>query len=88
MVRSCVVYGGADVGAQTRDLEKGSHILVATPGRLNDLIQRGRVGLANVRYLILDEADRMVRLTLISYETNIIDIVFLSMFFSWTWVLR
>jgi ATP-dependent RNA helicase DDX3X len=50
MVRSCVVYGGADIGFQTRDLEKGSHVLVATPGRLNDLIQRGRVGLANVRY--------------------------------------
>jgi ATP-dependent RNA helicase DDX3X len=50
MVRSCVVYGGADIGFQTRDLEKGSHLLVATPGRLNDLIQRGRVGLANIRY--------------------------------------
>ena len=53
MVRSCVVYGGADVGFQARDLEKGSHILVATPGRLNDLMQRGRVGLANIRYDIL-----------------------------------
>jgi superfamily II DNA/RNA helicase len=50
MVRSCVVYGGADIGFQTRDLEKGTHVLVATPGRLNDLIQRGRVGLANIRY--------------------------------------
>jgi len=50
MVRSCVVYGGADVGFQARDLEKGSHILVATPGRLNDLMQRGRIGLANIRY--------------------------------------
>ncbi len=54
MVRSCVVYGGADVGFQARDLEKGSHILVATPGRLNDLIQRGRIGLANVRYDIFN----------------------------------
>ena len=50
MVRSCVVYGGADIGFQSRDLEKGSHVLVATPGRLNDLIQRGRVSLANIRY--------------------------------------
>jgi ATP-dependent RNA helicase DDX3X len=54
MVRSCVVYGGADVGFQARDLEKGSHLLVATPGRLNDLIQRGRIGLANVRYDIFN----------------------------------
>ena len=50
MVRSCVVYGGADIGFQTRDLERGAHVLVATPGRLNDLIKRGRVGLGCVRY--------------------------------------
>lgn len=49
MVRSCVVYGGADISFQTRDLEKGAHVLVATPGRLNDLVQRGRVGLSNIR---------------------------------------
>lgn len=72
VVRSCVVYGGADIGTQTRDLEKGSHILVATPGRLNDLIQRGRVGLANVRYLILDEADRMLDM---GFEPQIREIV-------------
>ncbi|CAF1032943.1 unnamed protein product [Adineta ricciae] len=72
MVRSCVVYGGADIGFQTRDLEKGAHILVATPGRLNDLIQRGRVGLANIRYLILDEADRMLDM---GFEPQIREIV-------------
>ncbi|CAF1166690.1 unnamed protein product [Adineta ricciae] len=72
MVRSCVVYGGADIGFQTRDLEKGTHVLVATPGRLNDLIQRGRVGLANVRYLVLDEADRMLDM---GFEPQIREIV-------------
>ncbi|UJR23740.1 hypothetical protein I4U23_026717 [Adineta vaga] len=72
MVRSCVVYGGADIGFQTRDLEKGTHVLVATPGRLNDLIQRGRVGLANIRYLVLDEADRMLDM---GFEPQIREIV-------------
>ncbi|CAF0767659.1 unnamed protein product [Didymodactylos carnosus] len=72
LVRSCVVYGGADIGYQTRDLEKGAHLLVATPGRLNDLIQRGRIGLANIRYLVLDEADRMLDM---GFEPQIREIV-------------
>jgi len=72
LVRSCVVYGGADIGFQTRDLERGAHVLVATPGRLNDLIQRGRVALANVRYLVLDEADRMLDM---GFEPQIREIV-------------
>lgn len=44
-VRPCVVYGGADIGAQIRDLERGCLLLVATPGRLVDMLERGRVGL-------------------------------------------
>ncbi len=44
---------------QQRDLEQGADILVATPGRLVDLIERGRVRLDIVRFLVLDEADRM-----------------------------
>ncbi|XP_043207483.1 ATP-dependent RNA helicase DDX3X-like isoform X1 [Amphibalanus amphitrite] len=59
-VRPCVVYGGADVGSQMRDLERGCHLLVATPGRLVDMLERGKVGLDNCRYLVLDEADRML----------------------------
>ena len=45
---------------QIRELERGVDILVATPGRLNDLLERGRVSLQMVKYLALDEADRML----------------------------
>ncbi|BFZ06180.1 hypothetical protein BsWGS_09216 [Bradybaena similaris] len=59
-VRPCVVYGGADIGAQMRDLDKGCHLLVATPGRLVDMMERGKVGLDHCKFLVLDEADRML----------------------------
>jgi len=59
-VRTCVVYGGAEINAQMQDLLLGCHIVVATPGRLVDLLERGKIGLDHVKYLILDEADRML----------------------------
>lgn len=59
-VRPCVVYGGADIGQQIRDLERGCHLLVATPGRLVDMMERGKIGLDHCNYLVLDEADRML----------------------------
>ncbi|KAI8381178.1 ATP-dependent RNA helicase DED1 [Radiomyces spectabilis] len=59
-VRPCVVYGGADISQQIRQLSRGCHLLVATPGRLVDLLDRKRISLANIRYLVLDEADRML----------------------------
>lgn len=59
-VRPCVVYGGADIGSQLRQIERGCDLLVATPGRLVDLIERGRIALSNIKYLVLDEADRML----------------------------
>ncbi|KAJ1551892.1 DEAD-box ATP-dependent RNA helicase, partial [Cladochytrium tenue] len=59
-VRPCVVYGGTSMGEQRRDLDRGCELLVATPGRLVDLIERGVISLSSVRYLVLDEADRML----------------------------
>jgi len=48
-VRACVVYGGADIGAQMQDLTRGCHVLVATPGRLVDMIERGKIGMDHVQ---------------------------------------
>ena len=45
-------YGGADIGGQIHDIERGCHVLVATPGRLVDLMERGRVGMDNIQYVI------------------------------------
>src|ERR671917_1353121 len=53
------VYGGVSIGKQEREAPK-SHIVVATPGRLEDLLQRGAITLDNVKVLVLDEADRML----------------------------
>ena len=46
-----MVYGGADIGAQMRDLDRGCHLLVATPGRLVDMMERGKIGLDHCKYV-------------------------------------
>ena len=56
------VYGGSSIESQIRTLKKGVHIIVATPGRLLDLIKRGTVDLSNVHTVILDEADEMLNM--------------------------
>jgi ATP-dependent RNA helicase DDX3X len=71
-VRPCVVYGGAPIEEQLRDLDRGCHLLVATPGRLTDMLKRDRVGLENCRFLVLDEADRMLDM---GFEPQIREIV-------------
>ena len=54
-----VVYGGVGYGNQIKSLKQGIDILVACPGRLEDLIEQGFVNLSNVNHVVLDEADRM-----------------------------
>jgi ATP-dependent RNA helicase DeaD len=56
------VYGGANISDQIRKLKKGAHIVVATPGRLLDLINRKAVKLKSVQWVILDEADEMLNM--------------------------
>src|SRR5688572_17117351 len=56
------VYGGASISTQVRDLKKGTHIVVATPGRLIDLIERKAINLEKIHYVVLDEADEMLNM--------------------------
>ena len=58
-LRLCAVYGGVGLTKQARDAAR-SHILVATPGRLQDLLERGVFTLDAIQILVLDEADRML----------------------------
>ena len=59
-LHAVVVYGGQDIRHQFRELDRGCDILVATPGRLMDFLERGRISLSQVGYLVFDEADRML----------------------------
>jgi ATP-dependent RNA helicase DeaD len=56
------VYGGAPISAQMRELEKGTHVVVGTPGRVIDLIERKKLKLEEVKYVVLDEADEMLNM--------------------------
>jgi ATP-dependent RNA helicase DeaD len=56
------VYGGASIGMQIRDIRKGVQIVVATPGRLIDLIERKAINLDQIKYVVLDEADEMLNM--------------------------
>lgn len=59
-LRHSVIFGGVPQGTQTRALQKGVDILIATPGRLLDLMQQGFVNLQHIEIFVLDEADRML----------------------------
>src|SRR5678809_1413765 len=56
------VYGGTPIGAQIRELKRGVQIVVATPGRLIDLIERKAINLEKIKYVVLDEADEMLNM--------------------------
>lgn len=59
-IRHAVIFGGVSQHQQVRDLNKNPHILIATPGRLLDLIDQRFISLKKIQYLVLDEADRML----------------------------
>jgi ATP-dependent RNA helicase DeaD len=61
-VRVIPIYGGQSYTRQQRRLEKGAEVVVATPGRLIDLMNQKMIDLRNVRYLVLDEADEMLKM--------------------------
>ena len=58
--KSVVIYGGVGFGAQLDGLQRGCHLVVGTPGRIIDHLQRGTLKLGKIQYVVLDEADRML----------------------------
>src|SRR5947209_8227170 len=56
------VYGGSSISMQIRDIKRGVQIVVATPGRLIDLIERKAINLEDIKYVVLDEADEMLNM--------------------------
>jgi len=69
-ISSTCVFGGADRFGQQRELQRGNHLVVATPGRLLDFLDSGVINLKRVTYLVLDEADRMLVNIMIFVEVN------------------
>ena len=61
-VRIVPVYGGASIVTQINEIKRGAQIIVATPGRLQDLINRKRVDISAIQYIVLDEADEMLNM--------------------------
>jgi ATP-dependent RNA helicase DeaD len=61
-LRMVTVYGGADMTRQIRELKAGAQVIIATPGRLKDLMGRGKVKTEDVRLIVLDEADEMLNM--------------------------
>jgi ATP-dependent RNA helicase DeaD len=66
------VYGGQDVDRQIRKMESGSHLIIATPGRLLDHLRRGTISLDNINFLVLDEADQMLHIGFLNEVEDII----------------
>lgn len=73
ILRSELAYGGTSVMHQTNRVLNGCHILVATPGRLLDFMGRGKIKLSSLRFLVLDEADRMLDMGFLPDIEKIID---------------
>eukprot|EP00931_Biecheleriopsis_adriatica_P116854 TRINITY_DN92440_c0_g1_i1.p1 TRINITY_DN92440_c0_g1~~TRINITY_DN92440_c0_g1_i1.p1 ORF type:complete len:555 (+),score=115.41 TRINITY_DN92440_c0_g1_i1:50-1714(+) len=71
-IQSKIIYGGADIREQLREMGKGTDILIATPGRLTDFINRESVDMGLTQFLILDEADRMLDM---GFEPQVREIV-------------
>ena len=61
-LHTVAVYGGASITEQAKEVKRGAQIIVATPGRMQDMINRGLVNIKNINYCILDEADEMLNM--------------------------
>ena len=66
------IYGGASINDQAKNVKKGAQILVATPGRMQDMLRRGMINLSKVEYCVLDEADEMLNMGFYEDITSIL----------------
>ncbi|TGD58872.1 DEAD/DEAH box helicase [Flavobacterium humi] len=66
------VYGGASITEQAREIKRGAQIIVATPGRMQDMINRGLVNITQINYCVLDEADEMLNMGFYEDIVNIL----------------
>jgi ATP-dependent RNA helicase RhlE len=73
--RSVIVMGGANIKTQIADLRRGATVVIATPGRLLDLTERGALNLSHVEVLVLDEADRMLDMGFLPAIRRILSLV-------------
>ena len=70
MIQAAVVYGGVSVRHQLNQVDKGADIIVATPGRLIDFVEKGKIGLAKIKYFVLDEGRGSSEYVVGSYVTG------------------
>lgn len=61
-LNTVAIYGGASITEQAREIKRGAQVIVATPGRMQDMINRGLVNIKNINYCVLDEADEMLNM--------------------------
>jgi ATP-dependent RNA helicase DeaD len=74
-VRAVTIYGGQSINVQFQALKRGANIVVATPGRLIDHVKRGSISLNNVKFVVLDEADKMFDMGFVEDIRFILDLL-------------
>lgn len=74
-VRTVTIYGGQSINLQFQALKRGRNIVVATPGRLIDHVKRGSISLGNVKFVVLDEADKMLDMGFVEDIRFILDLL-------------
>ncbi|CAN0029200.1 unnamed protein product, partial [Hapterophycus canaliculatus] len=87
-IRSTTVYGGSPKYPQIKAIQSGVQVVIATPGRLNDIMEMGKINMTNVMTLALDEADRMLDMGFEPQIRTIIDAMPAkrqTLFFTATW---
>lgn len=71
-LHTVAVYGGASINDQAREVKRGAQVIVATPGRMQDMINRGMVNIKNINFCVLDEADEMLNMGFYEDITSIL----------------